>query len=242
MNQAKRLGLIGKNISYSYSKKYFEEKFRSLGLDDHRYDLFDAQETADVGKILNTEGLIGANVTIPYKEKIIKYLNDLSPEAQEIGAVNCIKISNGVKTGYNTDAFGFEALLEKYRGEHHNSGLILGNGGAAKAVAYVLKQKGIAHRTVSRSGSLNFQNLSAELVAKHLLIVQCTPVGTFPHVNDVLDFPFEALTERHLVIDLIYNPEVTEFLHQSKEYGAQTANGYLMLQQQAEKAWEIWRQ
>lgn len=240
MEKKQQFGLIGKNISYSFSKKYFEEKFRKLFLKNHSYDLLHLDSVEEFDRILNENNFIGLNVTIPYKTEIIPFLDELSDEAEKIGAVNCILFSEGKKKGFNTDAFGFEKTLLIHKKEHHQSALILGNGGAAKAVKYVLEKHQIPYKIVARKNDLNFENLSAKDVSEHLLIIQTTPVGTFPEVENVLKFPFDALTENHLIIDLIYNPEYTLFLKKAAEKNAKTVNGYYMLEQQAEKAWEIW--
>jgi len=240
MDSNKKLGLIGKNISYSFSKKYFEDKFRKLMLTGYSYSIFDLPELHEAEALFADPELLGFNVTIPYKEKIIGYLDELSDEAQKIGAVNCVRIEDGKKTGYNTDAFGFEKMLKLHQKPHHHSALILGNGGAAKAVKYVFDKLEIPSLTVSRTTEINYANLTEETVASHQIIVQCTPVGTFPNVEDCLDFPFAGLTGDHLIIDLIYNPNYTQFIINASEKGAKTVNGYYMLEQQAEKAWEIW--
>lgn len=240
MDSNKKLGLIGRNISYSFSKKFFDDKFQKLMLKDFSYNIFDLNEIAEVEDLFSTPGLLGFNVTIPYKEKIIDYLDDLSDEAGKIGAVNCVLIQNGKKTGYNTDAFGFEKTLLLHKKPHQDSALILGKGGAAKAVKYVLDKNGIPSETVSRNSEINFENLDKKTVLDHKIIVQCTPVGTFPNVEDCLDFPFEGITPEHLIIDLIYNPNYTQFIINASKKGAKTANGYYMFEQQAEKAWEIW--
>jgi shikimate dehydrogenase len=234
-------GLIGKNISYSFSKKYFSDKFKKLHLQNYHYEIFDLNEIEEIKNLLKNPDIKGLNVTIPYKEKIIPYLDELSDEAKEIGAVNCVKLKNGEKTGYNTDAFGFEKTLLLHLKEHHKNALILGNGGAAKAVKYILNKHNISFKTVARNTDLNFENLSSELVSESQLIIQTTPVGTFPNDTDCLKFPFEALSENHLVIDLIYNPNYTQFLKNAAENNAKTLNGYYMLEQQAEKAWGIWK-
>ena len=239
MEQVK-LGIIGKNISYSFSKKYFEDKFQRLMLKNYTYDVYDFQDLSGIENLLETPDLLGLNVTIPFKEKIIPYLDELSDEAQKTGAVNCILIKNGIKKGFNTDVYGFEKTLLLHRKPSHDSAIILGNGGAAKAVQYVLEQHQIPYITVSRTTELNYENISSEIVAKHPLIIQCTPVGTFPNVDDCLKFPFEGITEKHLIIDLIYNPNYTSFIKKAAEKGAKTANGFYMLEQQAEKNWEIW--
>lgn len=240
METKRKLGIIGKNISYSFSKKYFENKFKNLMLTNHSYDVFDLSDLSEVQKILEIPDLAGLNVTIPYKEKIIPFLDELSNEAKYIGAVNCISIENGIKKGYNTDAEGFEKTLLLHKKNHHQSALILGNGGAAKAVQYVLENNGIPYQTVSRNTALNYDNLTTDIVAQNLLIIQCTPVGTFPQVEDCVKFPFDAITENHLIIDLIYNPSETRFIRNAAEKGAKTTNGFYMLEKQAEKNWEIW--
>jgi shikimate dehydrogenase len=240
MDSNKKLGLVGRNISYSFSKKFFEDKFQKLMLKGYSYNIFDLSEIKEVENLFSAPDLLGFNVTIPYKEKIIDYLDELSDEAQKIGAVNCVLIQNGKKTGYNTDAFGFEKTLLLHKKPHHTSAIILGNGGAAKAVKYVLDKNGISSITVSRNTEINFENLDKKTVENHKIIIQCTPVGTFPNVEDCLSFPFDGLSKDHLIIDLIYNPNYTQFIINASEKGAKTVNGYYMLEQQAEKAWEIW--
>lgn len=240
MDSQKKLGIIGKNISHSFSKKYFEDKFQRLMLKNYSYDVFDLETLSEVEEIFKTENLIGLNVTIPYKEKILPYLDELSEEAEKMGAVNCIVIKNNIKKGFNTDAVGFEKTLLIHKKPLHQSALILGNGGAAKAVQYVLDKHKIPYQTVSRKSDLNFENITEEIVAENKLIIQCTPVGTFPNEEDCLDFPFSGISENHLIIDLIYNPTYTSFIKKSAEKGAKTVNGYYMLEQQAEKNWEIW--
>lgn len=240
METAVKFGLIGRNISYSFSKKYFEQKFQKLLLNHYSYEIFDSENLDNFQNLLKIDGLIGLNVTIPYKEKIIPFLDELSDEAKEIGAINCISIKNGKTKGYNTDAYGFEKTLLLHKKENQKTAIILGNGGAAKAVQFILKQNNIPYLTVSRTTEINYENLSGEHVKNSLIIIQCTPVGTFPNVDDCLKFPFEEITENHLIIDLIYNPEYSKFIKNCAEKGAKTANGLYMLEQQAEKAWEIW--
>lgn len=240
MNEIKKFGLIGKNISYSFSKKYFEQKFEKLGLKNHSYDLIHIDEINQIEQIFAQPNFVGLNITIPYKEQIIPFLDEISNEANEIGAVNCISIQNGKKTGYNTDAFGFEKTLLTQPNTLKNKALILGNGGAAKAVKYVLKKYHIPFEIVSRKTEINFDNLTEEMVREYKIIIQCTPVGTFPNTEDCLNFPFGGITEEHFVIDLIYNPPQTAFLKKAENQGAKIINGQLMLEQQAEKAWEIW--
>lgn len=240
MEKHRKLGILGKNISYSFSKKYYEDKFQRLMLKNHSYDVFDLQDLSEIENVFATPDLVGLNVTIPYKEKILPYLDELSDEAEKMGAVNCIVIKDNYKKGYNTDAVGFEKTLLVHRKKQHQSALILGDGGAAKAVQYVLEKHNIPFQTVSRKSELNFENVTKELVSENLLIIQTTPVGTFPNVDDCLNFPFEGITSEHLIIDLIYNPNYTSFIKKSSEKGAKTVNGFYMLEQQAEKNWEIW--
>lgn len=240
MNKIKKFGLIGKNISYSFSQKYFEQKFEKLGLKNHSYDLIHIDEINQIEQIFAQPNFVGLNITIPYKEQIIPFLDEISDEANEIGAINCISIQNGKKIGYNTDTFGFEKTLLTQANTLRNKALILGNGGAAKAVKYVLKKYHIPFEIVSRKTEINFDNLTEEMVREYKIIIQCTPVGTFPNTEDCLNFPFGGITEEHFVIDLIYNPPQTAFLKKAKNQGAKIINGQLMLEQQAEKAWEIW--
>lgn len=241
MKEKFKLGLIGKNISYSFSEKFFENKFQKLMLPDWSYQIFDLDDLSEVTSLFEDPQIIGLNVTIPYKTRIIAYLDELSAEAEKIGAVNTVLIKNNRKIGYNTDAAGFEKTLLLHRRDFHTDALILGDGGAAKAVKYILDKYAITYKTVSRQGKLNFENLSVEEVQNKHLVIQCTPVGTFPETENCIPFPFQGLTDRHLVIDLIYNPNYTKFLKSAAEYGAKTVNGFYMLEQQAEKAWEIWK-
>jgi shikimate dehydrogenase len=239
MEKQKIFGLVGKNISYSFSKKYYTDKFNKLMLKNYRYQFFDIAETEDIPNVFR-ENVFGLNVTIPYKEKIIKFLDELSEEAQKIGAVNCIAFKENKKIGHNTDAFGFEKMLALHIENQHDSALILGNGGAAKAVKYVFEKWNIPYQIVARNTDFNFENLTKKIVEQHKIIVQCTPVGTFPNTENCLPFPFEGVGKAHLIIDLIYNPEYTQFIKEAIKKGAKTANGFYMLEQQAEKAWEIW--
>ena len=242
METQTKLGLIGKGISYSFSQKFFEAKFKKLMLHDFSYQLIDLKNETECQDFLQDSSFLGLNVTIPYKEKIIPFLDELSEEAQEIGAVNTILFKDGKRIGYNTDVIGFEKSLLLFKKPHHQSAIILGNGGAAKAVSFVLKKNKIPYTLVSRTEGISFENLTTTKVSENKLIIQCTPVGTFPNVEDCLSFPFEGVSEAHLVMDLIYNPTLTLFLQKAQNKGAQTINGLYMLEQQAEAAWEIWCQ
>ncbi len=239
-----KFGLIGKNIDYSFSKTYFSEKFERENL-FHSYENFDIPSIEQFPKIISeTPNLKGLNVTIPYKEEVIRFLNDLDETAQKIGAVNTIKISeNGKLKGFNTDFYGFQKSIENFLPLKKKTALILGTGGASKAIAYALENLGFDFKFVSRkenSNSINYQSLNQALIENHLLIVNCTPLGTFPNIHEYPPIPYVFITENHLLFDLIYNPAETEFLKQGKIQGAKTANGLKMLELQAEKAWEIW--
>ncbi|MRN15716.1 shikimate dehydrogenase [Riemerella anatipestifer] len=236
----KRLGLIGRNISYSFSQKYFEAKFKKLFIKDISYHILDLPSIEGVAELWSNPRLVGFNVTIPYKVEIINYLDELSEEAQAIGAVNTVSIKDGKKIGYNTDAYGFERTLDLHLKTIHQKALVLGDGGAAKAVKFVLERKGIPYLVVSRRGTIKFEQLTREHLSEYQIIIQCTPVGTYPNVEDCVPFPFDGLSGEHLVLDLIYNPERTKLIKEAQKRGAKTANGLFMLEQQAEKAWEIW--
>lgn len=238
----KNFGLIGKNIAYSFSESHFHDKFRKENITNSTYQLFDLKSISEVEELFQTKELKGFNVTIPYKEEIIPYLDELSPEAQKIGAVNCVKIQNNKKIGFNTDAFGFENSLQPLLEKHHQKALILGDGGAAKAVKFILTKLEIDYQSVTRKGELRFPDLDKEIISKHPLIINCTPVGTFPDLEASPDIPYQFITTSHLLYDLIYNPEKTKFLQLGEIKGAKIKNGYEMLVLQAEKSWEIWSQ
>ncbi|MBS7334489.1 MAG: shikimate dehydrogenase [Weeksellaceae bacterium] len=239
----KQFGLIGRNISYSFSKGYFADKFKNENIVGSAYDVFDLQQIQEVEKVFEIEGLKGFNVTIPYKQEIISYLDNLSPEAKEIGAVNTVLIQDGKKIGHNTDCFGFETSLQPLLKSNHTKALVLGYGGAAKAIIYVLNKLGIEFQIVSREKSDNritYDDLNEAIIKTHHLIINCSPIGTFPNITSAPNIPYEFLTADHLLYDLIYNPEVTQFLQNGLDKGATIKNGYEMLIQQAEKSWEIW--
>lgn len=239
-----RFGLLGKDISYSFSRGYFSTKFSELELPTYSYENFDLQNISEFTEVLkNTSNLAGLNVTIPYKEAIIPYLTGLEPSALEIGAVNTIKISPSGLKGFNTDAYGFQTSIEPYLKKHHNKALILGTGGASKAIAYVLNQLGIDFTFVSRTGKNNgytYERLDQKIMESHSLIINCSPLGTFPNILEKPKLPYAYITQKHLLFDLIYNPEKTAFLAHGEEKGATVLNGLRMLELQAEKAWEIW--
>jgi shikimate dehydrogenase len=242
----KNFGLVGFPLSHSFSKKYFTEKFQSLGIsDDHQYNLYEIEDIVELKNIVkNTEGLKGLNVTIPYKVAVKPFLNEIDSAAERIGAVNVIKILDDKKLkGYNSDYFGFRKSLEEFLGNAKGiKALVLGNGGAAKAVCVVLEDMGIAYKLVSRRASddtINYRKAN-ELLAETKLIINCTPLGTYPNVTSFPDLDYENIGNGHFCFDLVYNPSETKFLQKSKSNGANTINGYDMLVYQAEKSWEIW--
>jgi shikimate dehydrogenase len=244
MTTKKQFGLVGKNIDYSFSKKYFTEKFEKENLINHNYQNFDIQSVFEITQIVKNPNLCGLNVTIPYKEEIIPFLDKISKKAKKIGAVNTIKITKkGKLKGYNTDFFGFQKSLSSLLNEHHKKALILGTGGASKAVAFALKKLGIQYTFVSqklRRDYLSYEKLNEAIFQEYQIIINCTPLGTFPDINSCPNIPYNLLNVNHIVFDLVYNPEETTFLQKAKQNGATTKNGMEMLVFQAEKAWEIW--
>ena len=242
-----RFGLIGYPITKSFSQKYFNEKFQREGIHAF-YDLYPLEKIEEFRELVAENEFRGLNVTIPYKQQVIPYLTTLDETAKEIGAVNVIQFVHHrgrvELKGWNTDAIGFEESLRPLLKEYHKQALILGTGGASKAVAYVLKKLGIVYRFVSRTpsgGQLGYDELTKEVMDRHLLIVNCTPVGMYP-ADACPDIPYDLLTERHLLYDLIYNPEKTVFLSKGEERGATIKNGGDMLVGQAKAAWKIWSQ
>jgi shikimate dehydrogenase len=241
----KRFGLLGRNISYSFSKGYFTEKFKMENLEACTYENFDLDNLSEFPSIIaNTPKIKGINVTIPYKEEVIPYLDSLSKKAAQIGAVNTIRITKrGKLKGYNTDYYGFKKSLQPLLQPHHQRALILGTGGASKGVAFALEELGIAYTFVSRGGKENtiaYSSLNALLFENYQIVINCTPIGTSPDIDASPAIPYDLFTSKHIAYDLIYNPEETQFLSQAKAKGATTKNGYDMLVYQAEKSWEIW--
>ncbi|MEO1009983.1 MAG: shikimate dehydrogenase [Bacteroidota bacterium] len=246
-NETYRYGLVGKDISYSFSKGYFTKKFADLGLEHYSYENFDLRHIGEFPKLLNQgNDLKGLNVTIPYKEEVIPFLSGLEGAARHIGAVNTIQFQDRKEVvGHNTDAYGFRNSLEPFLKKHHQAALILGTGGASKAVAYVFNNLGIAYRFVSRNpgkGQLGYPEIDGAILEKSTIVVNCTPLGTFPKVDQKPPIPYSLLTPRHLLYDLIYNPSKTAFLLGGEAQGTAITNGLRMLELQAEKAWEIWNQ
>ncbi len=242
----KTFGLIGKNIDYSFSRTYFNQKFSSEKI-EAIYKNFDLAHIAEFPVLLSENNNIsGFNVTIPYKEAIIPYLDEVDPTAKEIGAVNTIKVKeNGKLIGYNTDYFGFTEALKPYLKAHHKKALILGTGGASKAISYALQKFGVEFTYVSRtksSGNFVYSELTLDIIKSHNLIINTTPLGTSPNIEQNPPIPTQFLTSKHLVFDLIYNPSHTKLMKLALDQNAKVTNGLAMLEFQAEKAWEIWNQ
>lgn len=254
-------GLIGHPLSHSFSEKYFTEKFQREGITDAAYRLFPIPAIQELPALLKAHAdLRGLNVTIPYKQQIIPLLDELDETAREVGAVNCVSVTSDsrhptpVLKGFNTDVYGFRQSIKPFLASHHERALILGTGGAAKAVEHVLSKIGVECIFVSRRSTLDsaradkfrhrkvlsYADLNEHVMAMCKLIVNCSPVGTFPIIQDAPVIPYQYITKGHFLYDLVYNPEETEFLKRGKEKGALVLNGLDMLKMQAEKAWEIW--
>lgn len=250
----RRFGLLGKSLQHSHSQSLFAQKFIHEGIDDASYSLFELADLSNWeawsrGQSRHVDGpLKGLNVTIPYKQSILPFLSGLTEEAQAIGAVNAIRpMKNESWMGHNTDAEGFAKSIRPFLTSHHERALILGNGGAAAAVRYVLESLGIEVVHVTRGQttairSVRFEDLTEESVHFFGLIVQATPVGTFPQIEEALPFPWNGIGSEHLVIDLVYNPKETLFLNRAKKFGATTLNGKDMLFHQADAAWKWWNE
>lgn len=238
----KNFAVIGSPIEHSWSPRYFSEKFRTLRLEEHSYKAIEIKNITSVREQLASEKLSGFNVTIPHKQSIIHYLDEISYSASAINAVNTVKVENGKWIGYNTDYVGFRDSLSKQICTHHNEALIFGSGGASVAIRYALRQLGISYRVVSRKGGdlIHYEDINKELITRYKLLINTTPVGMYPNTEDCLVLPYDALTSQHLCYDLVYNPEKTLFLKKSEEQNAKVMNGLEMLKIQAEKAWKIW--
>ena len=237
-------GLLGKNIDYSFSRKYFSEKFEAEEI-DAKYVNFDIASIDQFPEILKkNQPVTGMNVTIPYKQEVMQFLNELDENAEKIGAVNTIKFGkDGHLKGFNTDYIGFTEALKPHLQRHHDRALILGTGGASKAVAYALQKLDIEYQFVSRSPKpeqLSYIDLTSAVISENKLIINSTPLGTFPKTNAAPPLPLETITSEHLLFDLIYNPSETLLMKQFSERGAKAINGYKMLVFQAEAAWKIW--
>lgn len=240
----KIFGLVGNNIAYSFSAKYFNKKFYNEGLENYSYENFDIETLSPLKEIIHSnKNLKGLNVTIPYKEDVIPLLDCVSKNARIIGAVNTIVIGKTKCKGYNTDHYGFRKSLKPLLKPCHKKALILGTGGASKAVAYALRKLKIEYDFVSRTGNeviYNYNEIDDKVFADYQIIINTTPLGTFPNTIQSPPLDYSLFTKKHIAFDLVYNPEETVFLKKAKQNGAVTINGYKMLVYQAEKSWKIW--
>jgi shikimate dehydrogenase len=244
----KKYGLIGFPLTHSFSKRYFTEKFETENIDS-TYDNFEIDNISKFPEIIkNNPELTGLNVTIPYKEQVIPFLDDLNDSAKEIGAVNTVKIirsgSEVQLKGFNTDTYGFETSLKPLLKPHHKKALILGTGGASKALKYVLTKLGIEFISASieelKENEIKYEDIDENMIKERLLIINATPLGTYPKVESYPNIPYLYISDKHLLFDLVYNPEISAFLRKGMDMGAATKNGYEMLLLQAKKSYEIW--
>jgi shikimate dehydrogenase len=236
-----KFAVIGKPIRHSFSPEYFTSKFRKNNI-KASYEALQLEEIAGVKEIISKKELSGFNVTIPYKQSIIHYLDGIDITAAEINSVNTVKVENGKWHGYNTDWLGFMMSIQRLL-KGNETALVFGSGGSTKAICYVLQKMGIPYTIVSRSnnkGMLNYQNLSDNLLSNTHLLINCTPLGMFPEVDTCIDINYACLNENHLCYDLVYNPEITRFMKNAQSQGAKVINGLKMLELQAEAAWDIW--
>lgn len=247
--ESKTYGLIGKTLKHSFSSKYFAKKFKTEKISNCKYLHFELEDLKEFPSVLEEyPDLIGLNVTIPYKKNIIKYLDEIDRSSRFIGAVNTIKITRKKDkislSGFNTDAYGFEKTFLPHLKEYHDHALVLGTGGASKAVVYVLRKNGITYKEVTRnpykSNQIPYSFITKEILSRYKIIINTTPVGMYPNVNDAIDIPYHHLNEKNLLYDLVYNPEETQFLKEGKKQGATTVNGLKMFELQAERSWKIW--
>jgi shikimate dehydrogenase len=246
----KRFGLIGYPLSHSFSAGYFTQKFEKEHIKDAVYENFSIESIDQFpGLLKHHQDFAGLNVTIPYKEKVIPYLDEVNEAAREVGAVNTIKFLNNNSgkpwlEGYNTDVYGFDISISPLLTSLHKKALILGTGGASKAIKYILKKKGISFVSASieelKENEIRYEDIDKAMIESHLLIINATPLGTYPKVDTCPSIPYEYITAHHVLFDLVYNPEETLFLKKGMAQGAKTMNGLKMLHLQAEKAWEIW--
>ncbi|AKD03101.1 shikimate dehydrogenase [Pontibacter korlensis] len=241
----RKFGLIGKKLGHSFSKKYFTEKFEREGITDAAYELYELPRAEELTTLLQQEPeLVGLNVTVPYKEQVIPLLDELDEAAATIGAVNTIKISNGRTKGYNTDYVGFKSSLEEFYPEPaRKQALVLGTGGAAKAVWAALDALNVPYLRVSRKegeGQLSYTQLTSEVLSDYNLIINTTPLGMYPQVEEAPELPYDNITDQHFIYDLVYNPNQTKLMQKCAAKGAKVMNGLLMLHRQADAAWNIW--
>ncbi len=240
-----KFGLVGYPLGHSYSKKFFTEKFEKLGLTNHKYDLFEMEYLRDFQALWNNHEIHGVNVTVPHKEHVIGFLDLLDSSAQKVGAVNVVKREHGKLKGYNTDYLSFKETLQNWLPSKNLTALVLGSGGSSKAVQVALDELDIEYEVVSRkktSGDLTYLDLKKDpsIISSSKLLINTTPLGTYPEVEGKVDIPYDQLTSEHFLYDLVYNPEETAYMTEGKSRGSSVKNGLEMLQLQAEKSWEIW--
>ena len=237
----KKYGLIGKKLGHSFSREFFNEKFKQLNLKNHYYENYELENLLGLKELIKKNNLNGINVTIPFKEKILKYLDIIDNAAKQIGSVNTIKIKNQKLIGYNTDTYGFEQSIIKLI-KNRKSALILGSGGSSKAVQYVLKKNNINTTIISRKNEKNYNKLVKEDIINNLIIINTTPLGMYPNIETCPEIPYEYLSHKHLVYDLVYNPKKTLFLKKAENQNCNITNGFEMLKNQANEAWKIWQE
>lgn len=239
-------GLIGYPLTHSFSEKYFTNKFKLLGITDAAYYTFSIQSIDELILIIKEQqNLCGLNITIPYKKQVLAFLTDADDTIKAMNACNCIRIKDGQLVGYNTDVIGFENSLKPFLKPNHNKALILGTGGAAAAVEFVFKKLNINYHLVSRKASvdlLTYSDLNESIMSEHTLIINTSPVGQYPAIEQSPAIPYQFITSKHHLFDLIYNPAETSFLQKGKAMGASIQNGYEMLVLQAEESWRIWNE
>lgn len=241
----KSFGLLGYPLSHSFSKPFYEKKFEEEGLADISYQNFSIEHIEDAVELLKgMDTLAGFNITIPHKEHILPYLEEMEPICKEIRSCNCVKVVGDRWIGYNTDVVGFRESIRPLLKQHHSRALVLGTGGASKAVVYGLQQLQIKPQLVSRSKkdhTITYSEVTPQVIADHTMIINTTPVGMFPHQDECPHIPYDTVSDKHLFFDLIYNPEETLFLQKAREKGAVVKNGYEMLLLQGEEIWKIWK-
>ena len=245
-SKSNRFGLIGRNIAYSFSRGYFKQKFENENLHDCSYENFDLKQIEELKNVLDQKNICGLNVTTPYKREVIPFLDRLSSAAEEMNAVNTLKFhEDGSISGHNTDVYGFEKSVLEIINKTPKKALIIGTGGAASAVAFVMRKLKIEFSYISRRAgkcSINYESVDENVINEYQLIINASPVGTFPNDNLAPKLPYRYLTKDHILYDLIYNPSETQFLKEGKIRGCNILNGQKMLEYQAEKSWDIWNQ
>lgn len=240
----KKFGLLGRGIDYSFSPEYFQNKFEKLNLKNHDYGLIDVKDLSNIKEYINSLGLSGFNITTPYKIDIIPYIDEMDDSARIVEAVNCVKIIDGKWIGFNTDGFGFHQMIKPFLEQSHERAFILGKGGASLAIVSVLERLGVQcfylRREAEFPNELEYSQLNDMMMNQIQVIVNCTPLGTYPNIDEKPNLPYSSINSSHFLIDLVYNPEKTAFLKEGEKQGAMILNGYDMLVWQAEKSWDIW--